>query len=1030
MKAKLAWMLTPLLVLCISFSYGQEKTISGNVTDQNGLPLPGVAVVVVGTTNGTQTDFDGNYSITANTGQVLRFSYIGQKTVDRTVGASSSINVQMEEDAQALEEVVVTGYGTTSKKKVTTSISQVSSEDVQKVSTANLSGALQGNATGIQVSQASGAPGGEVRLRIRGATSINGSNDPLYIVDGVQIESGSTISDAFGGQQNSALSSINPNDIESIEILKDAASAAIYGSRGSNGVVIITTKKGKSGKPTISVNSYAGFQNPVNKYDVTNYGQWLEYGDAYYNNSQNPAVPQNYWSSLVNGSADFSTYTPAEMQAFYASVAGQGDDYMEEIYKDNAVVRGLDVSISGGSDKTKYYIAGNSFKQEGVILGQDYLRESFRMNLTQEFTDKFRFIGGASVTDESQRLVNGDNNIYGVLSTGILESPGNSIYNPDGTFESTAWLFSNPVQNALANEATGDTFRVLMNAELQYDLFDWLTFTSKWGLDNLEFYQKTYLPSNSTRGAGTGGLAEDRQRVIRRLMTTQGLLIDKNFDDLNVGGFLGFEYNGRHSRTTVAERTGFASPLLKNVTQGATVTNAEGAFVESNLVSFIGRVSLGYKNKYLLEASIRADGSSVFGPNNKYGYFPSVSAGYIMSEEDWFRNDVLTFLKLKASYGVTGNDSGIGTYEALPGVGSVSYAGAVGTALTTIGNPDVKWEETTQINFGASFGFWNDRITFEYDYFKKDTDDLLLNVPLPGNSGFGVGIDGATAGIISNVGSMTNKGHEFSLSADIFRGGDFTWKTTVGLSTLDNEVTSLDGNSPFTRGFVSRIEEGAPLGGFYVLEADGLYQEGDEIPAALAADGVGAGDVRYVDQNGDGLINDDDYIIGGNPWADFTGHWKNTFTYKGFDLDFLWAMSEGNDVFNSTLQFAGVGTNPNYGKFTNQLDYWTPSNTGATLPRPNLDTASHNTYDSTRYVEDGSWIKLRNVTLGYTLPNDIKGLSSVRFYVSGDNLVLITDYSGIDPEVNYSGSSAVTSGTDFLTQGGNRVWKVGVNVTF
>lgn len=1018
----------PFLVLCMSFSFAQEKTISGNVTDQQGLPLPGVSIIVVGTSNGTQTDFDGNYSISASTGVVLRFSYIGQKTVERTIGASNTVNVQMEEDAQALEEVVVTGYGSTSKRKVTTSISQVSSEDVQKVSTANLSGALQGNATGIQVSQASGAPGGEIRLRIRGATSINGSNDPLYIVDGVQVETSSTVSNSFGGQQNSALSSINPNDIESIEILKDAASAAIYGSRGSNGVVIITTKKGKAGKPIISVGSYAGFQNPVNKYDVTNYGEWLKYGDAYYANSGR--FPNGRWTAAVTGDLSFTEYSQEELDAYYNSVANQGDDYMDAIYKDNAVVRGLDVSISGGSEKTKYYIAGNSYKQEGVILGQDYLRESFRMNLSQEFTDRFRFIGGASVTNEKQSLVNGDNNIYGVLSTGILESPGNNIYNPDGTFDSSSYLFSNPVQNALENEATGSTFRVLVNAEFQYDLFDWLTFSSKWGLDNLEFYQKTYLPSTSTRGAGSNGLAEDRQRVIRRLMTTQGFSVNKNFSDFSVGGFLGFEYNGRHSRLTIAERTGFASPFLKNVTQGATVTNAEGTYSESNLVSFIGRASLGYKNKYLLEASIRADGSSVFGPNNKYGYFPSVSAGYIVSEEDWFRNDVLTFLKLRASYGITGNDSGIGTYEALPGVGSVSYAGAVGTALTTIGNPDVKWEETTQTNFGATLGFWNDRITLEYDYFKKDTDDLLLNVPLPGNSGFGVIVDGSTAGIISNVGSMTNKGHEVSLSADIFRDGEFTWSTSLGVSTLDNEVTSLDGNSPFTLGFVSRVQEGAPLGGFYVLEADGLYQSDSEVPANLAADGVGAGDVKYIDQNGDGLINDDDYIIGGSPWADYTAHWKNTLTFKGFDLDFLWAMSQGNDVFNATLQFAGTATNPNYGKFTNQLDYWTPTNTGATLPRPNIDTASYNTYDSTRYVEDGSWIKLRNVTLGYTLPGNIAGLSSVRFYVSGDNLVLITDYSGIDPEVNYSGSSAVTSGTDFLTQGGNRVWKLGVNITF
>ncbi|UAB84715.1 SusC/RagA family TonB-linked outer membrane protein [Zunongwangia sp. SCSIO 43204] len=456
--------------------------------------------------------------------------------------------------------------------------------------------------------------------------------------------------------------------------------------------------------------------------------------------------------------------------------------------------------------------------------------------------------------------------------------------------------------------------------------------------------------------------------------------------------------------------------------RGATVLGAAGSYNESKLYSLISRASFNLYGKYIITGSLRADGSSKFGENEKWGYFPSISGGYILSEEDWFKSEAFNFVKLRASYGVTANDTGIGAYDALAGVSSTPYAGSAGTAITEIGNPNVKWEVTSQFNVGFSLGLFDNIVSVEYDYFDKNTDDLLLNIPLAYSSGF--------SSFYGNVGEMSNSGHEVSVDVQIFDRDDFNWKSSLGFSTLDNEVTSLDGNSPFTRGFASRVQEGEELGAFYVLDSDGLYQEGDEIPSALAADGVGAGDVKYVDQNGDGIINDSVYIIGGSPWADFTASWTNNIQYKNFDLYFLWAWSEGNDVFNSTLQYTGSAANPVYGKFTNQLDYWTPDNTNTNTPRSNYSTSAYNNYDSTRLVEDGSFIKLRNVTLGYTLPKDLLGFGSIRFYASADNLLMFTDYSGIDPEVNYSGDSAVTSGTDFLTQGGNKVYKFGVNINF
>jgi len=1019
MKTKLNGILTLFMVLVVQLSFAQEKTVTGTVKDEDGMPLPGVNVIEQGTNNGVQTDFDGIYKIDVEEGAVLSFSYVGFGTKTAQVGSTSEINITMIVDAAALDEVVVTGYGSTSKRNVTTAISQVDADDAQKISVANISAALQGNSTGVQVTQSSGAPGGEVRLRVRGATSVNGSNSPLYIVDGVQIESGSTISDSYGGQQNSALSSISSSDIESIEVLKDAAAAAIYGSRASNGVVIITTKRGKSGKPKVSINSYVGIQNPIEKYETMNYGQWLNFSDDYYEASQG----SGYTSASRSGNSELLGASDAELQQFYNSVTGVGDNYMDAIYRDDAVVRNITGSISGGTDGTQYYLSGSSYDQEGVILGQDYHRDNFTMNLNQDITDKFRFTGGATISSEEQIVSNGDNNIYGVLSTAILESPGNNIYNEDGTYNSSTWQFSNPVQNALLDQGNLETFRLLANAEFTYDFTDWLSFSSKYGLDNMNLDEKQYNPSTSAQGAGTNGYAYERMARIRRFTTTQALNFDVDInDDISFTGLLAGEYNGRKYNFVSAERSNFASPELQEVSQGATVLGADGSYNESKLYSLISRASFNLYGKYIITGSLRADGSSKFGENEKWGYFPSISGGYILSEEDWFDSEAFNFVKLRASYGVTGNDTGIGAYDALAGVSSTPYAGSAGTAITEIGNPDVKWEVTSQFDIGFSLGLFNNVISVEYDYFDKKTDDLLLNIPLAYSSGF--------SSFYGNVGEMSNRGHEVSLDVQVFDREDFSWRSSLGFSTLDNKVTSLDGNSPFTRGFASRVQEGEELGAFYVLESDGLYQEGDEIPAALAADGVGAGDVKYIDQNGDGIINDSDYIIGGSPWADFTASWTNNIQYKNFDLYFLWAWSEGNDVFNSTLQYTGSAANPVYGKFTNQLNYWTPDNTNTNTPRPNYSTSAYNNYDSTRLVEDGSFIKLRNVTLGYTLPKDLLGFGSIRFYASADNLLMFTDYSGIDPEVNYSGDSAVTSGTDFLTQGGNKVYKFGVNINF
>mgnify|MGYP003662924076 CR=1 FL=1 len=1016
MKTKFSGILTLLLAFLVQFSFAQEKIISGTVTDETG-PLPGVSILIKGTSTGTETDFDGKYSINANVGDVLVFSFIGMTSQQKTVGATNTINVVLAAD-NILDEVVVIGYGQVSQRDLTTNVSNVKASEVQRISTANLAGALQGTASGVQVSQSSGAPGGEVRIRVRGSSSINGSNDPLYVIDGVPMFSGATISSSFGGQQNSALSNLNPDDIESVDILKDAASAAIYGDRGSNGVVIITTRKGKSGRAKFNFSSYVGFQNAQDRYETMNYGEFLAFGDA----SHTLSNGLGWWSTVWDGRQNLIGATQTELNAFYDLVRNEGDNYIDEIYVDDAPVINTNFNVSGGDEDTQYYLGVSQFTQDGVLLAQDFNRNTVRLNLTQKLTDKLSFTGGISLTDENLRMITNDNNIYGVLSTAILEAPGYDIYNADGSFNVNDFGFSNPVQNALEDSGRGYTFRLLGNADLQYKVTDNLTLNTSYGLDQLNFRQRIYNPPTSSQGSPSG-FSSEAKNEFRRIKVLQSVnYTPKITDDIRLRVFLAGEYERNTSNFLSANVTGFTSSQLRFLSQGSTPGAPSSSFSEEKRVSVISRVGATFFNKLIVELSLRADASSKFNNDDRWGYFPAASVGYILSEEDWFQNDFINYFKVRGSWGVTGNTSAVGRYDSQSGVASGTY-GTTGTSALTLSNPFITWEETSQYDAGFEAKFLDNRISLGYAYYNKSTNNnsLILSAPIPNHESGG--------SIPANIGEIENSGHEIDLSIDVFRGENFNWTTNFGFSSLDNKVLSLGGTAPFGTGFVSRVEEGAPLGAFRLYETDGLYQSDAEVPTWLAVDGVGAGDVKYVDQNNDQILNDDDFIIAGKPYADYTINWSNDMSYKNFDLSFLWALSEGNDVFNNNLQFAGVSGGRTFGKFKSQLNYWTPTNTGTDIPRANFLTASYNNRDGTRLLEDGSYIKLRNVTLGYTLPK-IEGFDKIRVYVSGDNLVLITDYSGIDPEVNFNGAPGVTGGTDFLTQGANKVWKFGINVSF
>ncbi|APG61479.1 hypothetical protein LPB144_12070 [Christiangramia salexigens] len=938
------------------------------------------------------------------------------------------MNVTLKVDAAALDEVVVVGFGEQTRKSLTTSVAKVDAEEIKSIATPTISGALQGAANGMQVSQNSGAPGTAFSVRVRGASSINGSNEPLYVVDGVPILSGSIGSNgSFGGQDNDVLANINFSDIESIQVLKDASSAAIYGARGANGVVLITTKRGKAGQLNVEVNSYAGFQREINRFDLFTAGEYYEFNDRAFESAF--GAPGLFSTGAVNiGQGNvLDREGAASLEELYAM--DFGDSYLDAVYRDSpAVIRQTDITISGGSDKARFYSNYTDFNQEGVILGQGFDRRSLSFNANFKASEKLDLEAGISLTQSNNSRVNGDNNIYGVLSTGVLERPGEDLFNEDGTYNTSAFIFSNPLQNAVVDESDARTLRVFSNLGLRYKFTDNLNVYSKASLERLDFRELIFNPATTRRGAGNNGQSYKGVNMINRWNVTNTINYKKDLTSAwDLSALAGFSFEGTNDEEisvfTTQIPAGFVLP-----SNGAVPNEAENFITENKLFSYFGRVGLSYLDKLFLEGTFRADASSVFGSGNQVGYFPAVSAAYILTDEDWFRNDVATNFKVRASWGQTGNSSGIGNFGSRGLAFVRPYVGNPGVGVGQLAAPDLSWETTTQLNLGADLTLFN-RVDFTYDFYIKESDDLLLSRPLRNSSGF--------TSVAANVGSMENKGHEIAINARIFEG-DFNWTAQFQAAYNQNEVTALERDTagefvPIDTGFASRIAVGQPLGAFYGLQADGIYREGDEIPEALAARGIGAGDVRYIDLNGDGDINANDRTFIGNPLPKWTGNFRNTFKFLNFDLSANLQFEQDRDIFNNTLAFAGSTGSFLFNKLASQRDYYTAENTDATLPAPRFGARqSYNNQDSDRLIEDASYIRLKEVVLGYTVNPKLFGKEdiSLRIFVGGDNLWTETDYSGLDPEVNTFGNTNVARGTDFFTQGLNKVYKLGFNLKF
>ena len=1019
LATKSGYALLALFILC-HFLVSAQGTVSGTVTDAEAAEgLPGVNVVIKGTNVGTVTDIEGNYALTVPlNGDILVFSSVGFVTQEVGINGRSTVDLVMSPDVQSLSEIVIVGYGTVRKSDLTGSVASVSGETVKEFPVASIDQGIQARAPGVQVTQASAAPGGGVSVRIRGANSINSGSEPLYVVDGFPIYPNNAAYGAGGDRRpTNALATINPNDIESIEILKDASATSIYGSRGSNGVVLITTKRGQSGQTSIQYDGSYSIQEAAKTIEVLNPQEYAEY--------------QNL-RALSRG-IDAPYPNPASL--------GGGVNWQDEILRAGAI-NNHQLTFSGGNDKTRYAFSGGLYKDKGIVVNSNFKRYSLRANIdSKALNDKLTISTSTSFNRTStQALPTDRGGPGGLIISAIGQSPIGPVYNDDGSYHLELYdgrFLMNPLGEALETVDADRANRLLSNSYLEYQLLDGLKLKSSLGFDIYNANRRTYYSLDTRAGLQNNVQLTEATRYLTNILNENILSYNKEFNENHrLDALVGYTYQKEINRYASTTNQDYAvDDAEANQLQGG--LDPQIPYSERDtweLVSFISRVNYSLFNRYLLTATLRRDGSSRFGANNKWANFPSVALGWRIIEEAFMQNTSLfSDLKLRASYGITGN-SEIPLYRSLSGFNIVNYSFngvlVAGLGENRVENPDLKWESTRQFNLGLDASFLAGRLNLTTDFFLTNTQDLLLDVALPTSSGFNTAL--------LNSGSLQNRGFELGIDAIPVDNGTFSWNINGNISFLRNEITSLGESAPFyststsghqgVRG--SWVEEGLPIGAWKGLNAIGLWQSEDEIENGASFPFDKPGYVRYEDVNGDGEINSDDEVIVGDPNPDFIWGLTQNFRFKNFDLSIFFRGSQGNDVRN--LQAAehadGVG---NYNQFAVAYrDAWTPSNPDASRPVVDATREFANFFrNSDFFVEDGSFIRLQNVALGYTLP-EISFINSARIYVSAQNLFNITEYTGYDPEVNNQGQNNLNRGDDYDAYPRARVYTMGVNLTF
>lgn len=985
----------------------QQKDVTGKVTDSSGAPLPGVTVVVKSTTNGTITDFDGHYNLTnVPSDATLVFSFVGMKAQEVTVEGKSTINISLAEDAIGIEEVVAIGYGTMKKSDLTGSVATVSATDLAAYPALGATQAIQGRASGVMVTSKNGEPGTEPRIRIRGGTSINASSEPLYVVDG------------FAGGAVPA-----PEDIQSIEILKDASATAIYGSRGANGVVLVTTKSGIAGKTKVEFNTSYSVQKIGKKLDLLNGQEFAELMNDMYINDGLTTVPY-----------------PNPLQY------GKGTDWQDEIFR-TGILQNYQLSVGGGKENIKFYTSANYYGNKGAIINSNFNRISGLTNLDINVNDhitlgtKMNFIRTTRDGVRTQEA-SGSTTGTGVIMAALKFEPVQGIYNEDGSYtrHKIGDPHDNPVATAKEREdnTVADVFQGNSYAEI--DLLKNLIFRSTFGVQIYNSRYGQYVPKTLTGGQIYGGIGSISSNKNTVLLNENYLTYNKELNELNKLSFMaGYSYQSYRSEYWNASNRNFISDSFSfwNLGGGSNYQSASSGLTEWKLASFYGRFNYNFANKYLLTFTGRYDGSSRFGANNKWAFFPSGALAWNVKEESFLKDvSELSHMKVRVSYGLTGNTE-IGSYKSLalftPST-TIQDGSTVNAVIPyTVANDNLTWESTAQSDLGIDIGLFDERLIFTADYYYKKTSDLLYNVPLPEYSGFSTSLQ--------NIGSVENKGWEFALTT-VNTNTALKWNTNFNISFNRNKILKLAGGDVLymtVPGHINStysqiLREGEVVGAFYGWVADGIYQQGDDFSAEP---GKVPGNIKYRDVNGrdtngkldgkpDGVVNSDDRIIIGNPHPDFIFGFNNEFSYKNFDLNIFFQGSVGNDMLNYTrMELDWLAGRSNATK--DALRRWTPTNTDTDVP---MTSGSNKAEVSTRWVEDGSYIRLKNLSLGYNVQGNILKrchLSKFRVYVSAQNLITITKYTGYDPEVSYSDSNT-NVGLDYGSYPNVKSLTIGVNI--
>ena len=989
-----------------------RQRYAGRIVDAAGNPVVGASVVIRGSTTGVSSDIDGRFAIEAREGEVLSVSFVGYTPQTITLGAKTMLTLTLREDTSELEEVVVVGYGTQRRSLVTSAISKVQMNESNMRQVASPTQLLSGRVAGVTTSTGSGNLGSGERMVIRGSSSLSAGNEPLYVIDGIPITNTNANLVDFG-EDMSSLATLNISDIESIEVLKDAASAAIYGSRANNGVIVITTKSGKEGKSEVHLN----FNTGVTRF--ANVGKIKMADSGLYVRDFNEGVDNyNRQYGYKPGDSGFKKH----IQNPFGTLPDT--DWMDLILQTGTFYNG-DVSFSGGNVKTRYYVGANYNHQTGVIRTNKMEKMNFKVKISHEFTPWLEVGANVSGNYIKNHQIPGANSGTTIIGRSIQQRPFDRPYKPNGDYYvggTDELVFHNPMQILDEETAYIENMRYLGNFYATFKYKDKFAFKSSVNTDITQIYDYTYYNENHPYGKGVGRIV-DYNRTIKNILVENFATYNDKFGDFSLSAMLGHSFQKVTTRSAKLDGSGFPSPSFDVVGVASSLDAYSGSLSNYAMESYFGRATFSYKDRYVLTATLRTDGSSKFARDNRWGWFPSVSLGWNISKEN-FMKDSDTELKFRVSYGKTGNQEGIGSYayQALMS-GGYNYGNGSGIAVSTFGNRDLTWEKADQFDAGFDITLFKGRVNIMADAYYKKTKDLLYSTPIHSTTG--------VTSIISNIGSMRNIGAELTINTH-FNFGPLSWLSQFNIATNRNKLTELLGDDkPISIGANRALQVGKKVGAFYLFIMDGIYQYDGEVPAEQYAQGIRAGDVKWRDVDDNNLINDNDRQVIGSSNPYFSGGWNNTFRYKGVSLDVFFTYMYGNDVYAAWKINTSKLGHKNGVLAEEARNRWTGPGSTDLHPR-SVSGDTNNTRNSDRWLEDGSFLRLRSLTLSYTFPEKISrrlAMKSLRVYFQGDNLWLATRYSGWDPEVS-NNLDPRFMGVDNFSVPQPRMFCFGLNVTF